>query len=101
MAVGFALLSFVDGIPYLLLAIGFITFGAAVLRPSITSLITTNVARHRQGLVMGLMQSLMSIAQIVAPVIAGILIQNQFLSMWAWAGTFVCAIALSLMAAAK
>lgn len=101
MAVGFALLGLVYDIPYLLLAIGFITFGAAVLRPSITSLITTRVARHRQGLVMGLMQSLMSIAQIVAPVIAGILIQNQFLSVWAWAGTLVCAVALSLMAAAK
>jgi DHA1 family tetracycline resistance protein-like MFS transporter len=101
MAVGFAMLAFVYQIPYLLVAIGFITFGAAVLRPSITSLITTRVARHRQGMVIGLMQSLMSIAQIVAPMIAGILIQHQFLSMWAWAGTIICAVALSLMAAAK
>lgn len=101
MAVGFALLALVYEIPYLLAAIGFITFGAAVLRPSITSLITTKVARHRQGLVIGLMQSLMSIAQIIAPLIAGILIQHQLLSVWAWAGTLICAIALSLMAAAK
>jgi multidrug resistance protein len=101
MAVGFALLAFVYYIPYLLVAIAFITFGSAVLRPSITSLITSRAARHRQGIVIGLMQSLMSISQIVAPVIAGFLIQNQFLSMWAWAGTIICAVALSLMAAAK
>jgi len=101
MAIGFALLGFVDRIPYMLIAIGFLTFGSAVLRPCITSLITTRAARHRQGMVIGLMQSLMSIAQIVAPFIAGALIQHHLLSTWAWAGALVCGVGLSLIATAK
>ncbi len=101
MAIGFLFLGSVESITYLLVAIAFITFGTAVARPSITTLITTKVARHRQGMVMGLMQSLMSISQIVAPFIAGLLIQNQLLSAWAWAGAAVCGIGISLIATAK
>jgi len=101
MAAGFALLSGVHGLPYLLVAIGLLTFGSAILRPSLTTLITIRAARHRQGLVIGLMQSLMSISQIVAPVIAGLLIQSQFLSMWALAGSLVCAIGWSLVAVTR
>jgi MFS transporter, DHA1 family, tetracycline resistance protein len=101
MAAGFALLSAVYYIPYLLLAITLLTIGSTLLRPSLTSLITQHVARHRQGMAIGLTQSLMSIAQIIAPVIAGTLIQHQFLSTWAWAGTVICGIGLSLLAVAK
>ena len=101
MAAGFVLMSGVYYIPYLLLAIALLTFGHAVLRPSLTSLITKRVARTRQGMVIGLMQSLMSITQIVAPICAGILIQNQFLGTWAWTGGLVCGVGLSLIAAAK
>jgi MFS family permease len=95
---GFALLGAIRGIPYLLIAIGLLTFGSAILRPSLTTLITTCVARHRQGMVMGIMQSLMSVAQIVAPVIAGFLIQGHFLSMWAAAGTVFCAMGWAFIA---
>ena len=101
MAVGFAIMSFVTYIPYLLLAITLLNFGNAVLRPSLTSLITKAVARHRQGMTIGLMQSTMSIAQIVAPVVGATMIQHQFLSTWAWSGGIVCAIGLSLIAAAN
>jgi MFS transporter, DHA1 family, tetracycline resistance protein len=92
MAVSFALMSGVHGIPILLVAIGLLTFGSAILRPSLTSLITMRAARHRQGMVIGLMQSLMSIAQIVAPLIGGFLIQAQFLGIWALAGSIFCAV---------
>ena len=101
MGAGFALMSGVHYVPYLLLAITLLTFGSTILRPNLTSLITQRVARHRQGMAIGLTQSLMSIAQIIAPVIAGILIQHQFLSTWAWAGSLICGIGLSLMAIAK
>lgn len=101
MALGFALLSGAYQTSYLLVAIALLTFGSAILRPSLTSLITTRAARHHQGLVIGLMQSLMSIAQIVAPVIAGLLIQKQYLSMWALAGSIFCAVGWSLIAATK
>ena len=52
-------------------------------------------------MVIGLMQSLMSIAQIIAPVIAGILIQKQYLSIWALAGTTFCVVGWSLIAAMR
>jgi MFS transporter, DHA1 family, tetracycline resistance protein len=98
MAGGFAVMSSVEYIPYVLVAITLLTFGNAVLRPSLTSLITKTVARHRQGMTIGLMQSTMSVAQIVAPVVAGMLIEHQFLSAWAWSGGVVCGIGLSLIA---
>lgn len=101
MAAGSVLLGGVHYIPYLLLAITFLTFGSAILRPSLTSLITKRVARNRQGMAIGLMQSLMSVSQIVAPVIAGLLIQHHFLSTWAWTGGLVCAIGFSLIAATR
>src|SRR5205823_6494055 len=101
MGLGFALLAAAHQISYLLVAIALLTFGSAILRPSLTSLITQRAARHRQGMVIGLMQVLMSISQIVAPVIAGLLIQSQFLSMWALAGSIFCAVGWSLIAIAK
>jgi MFS family permease len=101
MAVGFVLLSGVHGIPYLLVAIGLLTFGSAILRPSLTALITMRAPRHRQGHVIGIMQVLMSMAQIVAPVIAGILIQTQLLSTWAFAGSIFCAIGWGLIASMR
>jgi DHA1 family tetracycline resistance protein-like MFS transporter len=101
MGLGFALLSGAHQVSYLLLAIGLLTFGSAVLRPCLTSLITMRASRHRQGMVIGLMQSLMSIAQIIAPIIAGLLIQKQYLSIWALAGTTFCAVGWSLITATK
>jgi multidrug resistance protein len=91
MAASFLMLAGVHGVPLLLAAIGLLTFGSAVLRPSLTSLITMRAARHRQGMVIGIMQSLMSVAQIVAPIIAGFLIEGQLLATWALAGTIFCA----------
>jgi MFS family permease len=101
MAVGFVLLSGVHGIPYLLVAIGLLTFGSAILRPSLTALITMRAPRHRQGHVIGIMQVLMSMAQIVAPVVAGFLIQTQLLSTWAFAGSVFCAIGWGLIASMR
>src|SRR2546427_10119170 len=101
MGLGFALLAAAHQISYLLIAIALLTFGSAILRPSLTSMITVRAARHRQGMVIGLMQSLMSIAQIIAPVIAGILIQKQYLSIWALSGTTFCVVGWSLIAAMR
>jgi MFS family permease len=70
-------------------------YGNGVIRPSLTSLITQQAGRHEQGVVLGLTQSLMSMASIVAPVIGGLLIQHGFLTAWAWA-----AAALALVGAA-
>jgi multidrug resistance protein len=101
MALGFVIMSFVTYIPYLLFAITLLNFGNAVLRPSLTSLITKAVARHRQGVTIGLIQSTMSVAQIVAPVVGALMIQHHLLGTWAWSGGLVCGIGLSLIVAAN
>ena len=59
-------------------------FGNAVLRPSLSSLVSQTAGRHEQGVVLGLNQSLNSVAQIIAPAIGGMLIGAKLLSEWAW-----------------
>ncbi len=79
-------LGFIHSVPPLLLVAALSSFGTGVLRPTITSLITRNVGRHEQGVVLGLNQSLNSIAQITAPMLGGLLIASGQLSAWAWVG---------------
>jgi MFS transporter, DHA1 family, tetracycline resistance protein len=71
----------------LLWVAAFANIGGAGLRPALTSLITQKATKREVGVVIGLTQSLMSIAQITAPIISGILIDHHFLTTWAvWAG---------------
>jgi MFS family permease len=69
-------------------------FGNGVLRPSLTSLITHQAAQHEQGVVLGITQSLSSIAAIAAPMIAGMLIERQMLTQWAWVSAAMAALGL-------
>ena len=78
------LLGFIHSIEPLLVVAVLSSFGTGVLRPSITSLITRAVGRHEQGVVLGLNQSINSVAQITAPMLAGYLITKGQLSAWAW-----------------
>lgn len=57
-------------------------FGNAILRPAITGMLSKNASPHHQGLVFGLNQTLMSIAQIVCPLISGFLIGKQLTFIW-------------------
>jgi len=90
--VGFALLGFTYRIPGLLVASSIASFGTGALRPSITSLITRRAGREEQGVVLGLTQSLMSVAQIIGPAIAGLLIDRVLLTTWALVGAAVSAV---------
>jgi DHA1 family tetracycline resistance protein-like MFS transporter len=85
-ALGYAFLGFSFAVLPLLLSATFASFGTGVLRPALTSLITQEVSRGEQGVVLGLNQSLLSVAQIVGPAIAGLLIDHGHLTLWAlWA----------------
>ena len=95
-AIGYALLGFAYGIPVLLLAAAFSSVGNGVVRPSLTSLITQQVRRDEQGVVLGLNQSLQSISQIVGQALAGWLIDRQWLSTWAFWAAGVTVVALVL-----
>jgi predicted MFS family arabinose efflux permease len=96
-AIGYAILG-VSGnvIALLLVAATFSSFGNGVLRPSLTSLITQQVSRNEQGVVLGLNQSLLSIAQIAAPALAGFLIDRGLLATWAFWAALISAAALAL-----
>ena len=95
-AVGYAMLGFTYTLPGLLGVAAISSFGTGLLRPTLTSLITTKTPRHEQGLVLGLTQSLNSVSQIIAPVIAGILIERGLLSAWALLAATVCVAGLAL-----
>jgi MFS family permease len=69
-------------------------FGNGVLRPSLTSLITHQAGQHEQGIVLGITQSLSSIAAIAAPIVAGMLIERQMLTHWAWMSAAMAALGL-------
>jgi MFS family permease len=99
-AAGYALLGSSFGIAPLLVAATIASFGTGVLRPALTSLITQQVTRGEQGVVLGLNQSLLSVAQIVGPAIAGVLIDRGHLTVWAlWAAAFMAfALLLNLRA---
>lgn len=84
---GYAGLAFTHSIVSMLWVLGLSSILGAGLRPSLTSLITQTAGRREQGVIIGLTQSLTSIAQIVAPVVGGALIQAHLLSTWCvWAG---------------
>ena len=72
-------------------------FGNGVIRPALTSLISQHAGRGEQGVVLGLTQSLMSMASTVAPVLAGVLIERRQLAAWAWtsAGLALAGVVLS------
>jgi MFS family permease len=65
----------------------FSSIGGGGLRPALTSLITQKADRREQGVIIGLTQSIMSIATITAPIIGNALIQRNLLLIWAvWCG---------------
>jgi MFS transporter, DHA1 family, tetracycline resistance protein len=82
-AVTYSWLGFTFTIPQLLGNMTFGSYGSGVLRPAVTALITHKAGRREQGVVLGLTQSLTSISQIIAPIIAGSLIDRGHLVGWA------------------
>ncbi len=82
--IGYAMLGWVTSTALLLITALMAGFGNGVLRPALTSLITHQAERHEQGVVLGISQALTSMAAIVAPIAAGLLIQRQMLAEWAW-----------------
>lgn len=92
---GYLLLAFCYSIPILILATAVSALGSLV-RPALTSMITQATPREEQGVVLGLTQSLTSIAQITGPPLAGFLIQHGLLSGWGITAAAVSFIGLAL-----
>jgi len=86
MGLGYVLYSGVYSVPVLLVVGVVASFGTGTTRPALTSLITRTADKDVQGAVLGVSQSLGSIAQIIAPIISGFLIGHEWLSAWAITG---------------
>jgi MFS transporter, DHA1 family, tetracycline resistance protein len=89
-AAGYLILAFCHSLPVLILAT-IVTAIGTLVRPTLTSMISQAAARREQGAVLGLTQSLTSVAQIVAPLLAGYLIQRQWLTSWGLAASGIAA----------
>lgn len=85
-AIGYTVLAYTFSIPILIVATTISSVGSLV-RPTLTSLITQAAPRTEQGVVLGLAQSLASVAQIIGPPLAGFLVQRGMLSGWGLAAT--------------
>lgn len=90
--VGYALVGFTWDwrLLYAFSAIG--SYGTGVLRPAVTSLVTQHVSREEQGVVLGLTQSITSVCAIIAPILAGALINQGLLTQWALVAACTCAV---------
>ena len=95
-AAGYVLIGLSRTVGQLLGVNTFTAIGGGGLRPALTSLITQKADRREQGVVIGLTQSLMSIAQITAPLIGTELIQQHLLVVWGCWAALVSAIGLAL-----
>lgn len=100
-AIGYAILGFSYFLPVLLIASTVSAFGHGALRPALTALVSKQVSRNQQGMIMGLTQSLNSISQIVAPLFAGLLIEHGWLTVWALTSALVSAWGLALILRAR
>ena len=99
-ATGYLILAFCYSIPVLIVATAASALGSLV-RPSLTSMITQAAPREEQGVVLGLTQSLTSIAQITGPPLAGFLIQRGMLTGWGCTAAGVTLIGLMLASRAR
>ena len=97
MAIGYLALGQIqDSVPQIAFAATFASLGNAFLRPNLSTLITLVADRKEQGVAIGMSQSIGSIAQIVAPALAGLLILTGHLTAWATVAGGAAALGLFL-----
>ncbi|MBI4951745.1 MAG: MFS transporter [Myxococcales bacterium] len=94
MAVAYACLGFAYVVPVLVVLTVVGAFGTAVTRPTLTTLITKSVGPDEQGMALGVSQSLASLAQIVANLGAGALIERGWLAAWGLVAAFYASVGL-------
>jgi DHA1 family tetracycline resistance protein-like MFS transporter len=91
---GLAALAFTHSIPIMLVVAAAASLGTGLNRPALTSLITQRASRSEQGAVLGITQSLNSLSAIVAPTVAGFLIDHSLLAVWALLAAIISGTAL-------
>lgn len=92
--VGLLSIVFVDIWWKLIIVAIFFSFGTAMVRPSLTSLITQSAPQDRRGGVLGVTSSLESISRIAAPLMGGWLIGSLHANWLGIAGAFFILLSL-------
>jgi multidrug resistance protein len=77
-AVGLLIIGLSSNVPQFLMGLTLNSLGSALLRPNLTGLISRNVSPQHQGFALGFAQTLLSIAQIICPLISGLMIQREW-----------------------
>jgi MFS family permease len=92
MGAGFSGLAIIGRIDFLVVFLTLIILGTTLIRTTLTAELSRSVSLHRQGMIMGLNQSLMSGANIFAPLVSGALIDHGLYATWAlsMAATAAC-----------
>jgi predicted MFS family arabinose efflux permease len=85
MGAGFFGLAIVSKIGLLAFFLTLIILGTTFTRTTLTAELSRSVPLNRQGMIMGLNQSLMSSANIAAPLLSGALIDHGLYATWAFA----------------
>jgi MFS family permease len=96
MTVGYAVFSLTAFIPVVMVGIAIASFGGGVTRPAMTSLITKLTDRREQGAMLGMTQSLQALAQIIAPICGGFLIEHELLKSWALTASAIAFIGIAI-----
>jgi MFS transporter, DHA1 family, tetracycline resistance protein len=74
-ALGLLLLAFAGTLPPLIVAVTGLSIGMGAMQPSLNSLISRRAGTEEQGEVMGIAQSVGSLARVLGPIIAGALFE--------------------------
>ncbi|MCA9677244.1 MAG: MFS transporter [Kofleriaceae bacterium] len=99
--IGYFVLGLIASVGLLLVVAAITSVGNGFLRPALTARVTQAVARHEQGVVLGLTQSLQALAQVFAPLLGTFLIGQMQLFAWAAVATVVSAVGLMAAMAAR
>jgi MFS family permease len=83
MGAGFSGIAIVGRTGLLAVFLTLIILGTTFIRTTLTAELSRSVPLHRQGMIMGLNQSLMSSANIFAPLLSGALIDRRLYATWA------------------
>jgi len=92
LSIGYIAAGFASDIPTLAFAVLCISTGVALARPTFMAALSIQVPQERQGIVMGTIQSLVAVTDIVSPVFAGFILGLGLYGAWVGA---VVAIALT------
>lgn len=95
-AVAYCGLALASGMPHLIVVATISAFGNGVLRPVLSGQVSQAVGAHEQGEVLGINQSLASLAAVLGPYLGGMLIEHELLPAWGIFPACVCLLGLLL-----